>query len=130
MEGAVQLTLCGRRGTMLKITVKRDDERSTLMLEGKLAGPWVAELQNSWDGEQASGKQISLDLNEVTFVDAEGKALLTKLHEEGAKLISRGCLMRSIVARICGEPFDATTHQNKVNSTNKIVKVIVIGLIA
>jgi outer membrane protein len=115
---------------MLKITVKRDEDRSTLMLEGKLAGPWVAELQNSWDAERATQKQISLDLNEVTFVDAEGKALLTKLHEEGAKLISRGCLMRSIVARICGESFDGMTYQSKMNSSSKVIKAIVIGLVA
>ena len=115
---------------MLKITVKRDETTSTLMLEGKLAGPWVAELQNSWDAERATVKEVSLDLNDVTFVDAEGKALLTKLHEEGAKLISKGCLIRSIVARICGEPFDGLTHQNKMNSSNKIIKAIVIGLMA
>jgi outer membrane protein TolC len=100
------------------------------MLEGKLAGPWVAELQNSWDMERATAKQIFLDLNEVTFVDGDGKALLTKLHGEGAKLISKGCLIRSIVARICGEPFDALTHQNKMDSSHKIIKAIVIGLIA
>jgi outer membrane protein len=115
---------------MLKITVKREEDKSTLMLEGKLAGPWVAELRNSWDAERATGKQISLDLNEVTFVDAEGKALLTKLHEEGAKLISRGCLMRSIVARICGESFDGMTYQSKMNSSSKVIKAIVIGLLA
>lgn len=116
---------------MLKITVKRDETTSTLMLEGKLAGPWVAELQNSWDAERATTttKEVSLDLNEVTFVDADGKALLTKLHGEGAKLISKGCMIRSIVARICGEPFDALTHQNKMNSSSKIIKAIVIGLI-
>src|SRR5579864_419374 len=115
---------------MLKITVKRDEASSTLMLEGKLAGPWVAELQSSWDVERATAKQVSLDLNEVTFIDAEGKALLTKLHGEGAKLISKGCLIRSIVARICGEPFDALIHQSKMNTSHKIIKAIVIGLIA
>lgn len=115
---------------MLKITVKRDGTTSTLMLEGKLAGAWVAELRYSWEAERATGNQVSLDLNEVTFVDADGKVLLTQLHQEGAKLISKGCLIRSIVARICGEPIDAWTHQNKMNSSNKIIKAVVIGLIA
>ena len=35
-------------GTMLKITVQRDETKSTLLLEGKLAGAWVAEVENSW----------------------------------------------------------------------------------
>jgi outer membrane protein TolC len=39
-------------------------------------------------------------------------------------------LIRSIVARICGEPFDALTHQNKMDSSHKIIKAIVIGLMA
>jgi outer membrane protein TolC/ABC-type transporter Mla MlaB component len=115
---------------MLKITVQRDQTSSTLLLEGKLAGPWVNEVQNSWQTERANAQKVCLDLNGVTFIDAEGKALLTKLHQEGATLISKGCLIRAIIAQVCGEPFDAGTHQNKMNSSHKIVKAIVIGLIA
>jgi|CZKC01.1.fsa_nt_gi outer membrane protein TolC/ABC-type transporter Mla MlaB component len=115
---------------MLKITVQRDQTSSTLLLEGKLAGPWVNEVQNSWQAERANAQKVCLDLNGVTFIDAEGKALLTKLHQEGATLISKGCLIRAIIAQVCGEPFDAGTHQNKMNSSHKIVKAIVIGLIA
>jgi outer membrane protein TolC/ABC-type transporter Mla MlaB component len=115
---------------MLKITVQRDQTSSTLLLEGKLAGPWVNEVQNSWQAERANAQKVCLDLNGVTFIDAEGKALLTKLHQEGATLISKGCLIRAIIAQVCGEPFDAGTHQDKMNSSHKIVKAIVIGLIA
>ena len=98
---------------MLKITVKKDQASSTLMLEGKLAGPMGsgATKVRAGCGSGRPRNKFSLDLNEVTFVDADGKALLTKLHGEGAKLISKGCLIRSIIARICGEPYDALTHQ-------------------
>jgi len=114
---------------MLKITLKREDGTSTLLLEGKLAGPWVGEVQGSWEAARAEGQKISLDLNGVTFIDAEGKALLTKLHQEGAILISRGCLTRAIIAQACGEPFEAATHQNVMKTTKRILKVIVIGLV-
>src|ERR1700683_5487592 len=114
----------GRRGTMLKITVQRDETKSTLLLEGKLAGAWVAEVENSWSAERTKAKEVLVDLNEVTFVDAEGKALLTKLHEAGATLSCKGCLTRAIVAQACGESSDTATHQKKMNTSNKIVKAI------
>src|ERR1700722_7150212 len=109
---------------MLKITLKRDDGSSTLLLEGKLAGPWVAEVQGSWEGARADGQKVSLDLNGVTFIDAEGKALLTKLHQEGAILICRGCLTRAIVAQACGEPFEAATHPNEMKTPKRLFKKV------
>jgi outer membrane protein len=115
---------------MLKITVRRDEAGSTLMLEGKLAGLWVAEVERAWQAERASARIVALDLNGVTFIDAEGKALLTKLHEEGAALTCKGCLTRAIIAQVCGETSDTGTHQNKMKSSDKIIKAIVIGLIA
>jgi outer membrane protein len=115
---------------MLKITVQRDETKSTLLLEGKLAGAWVAEVENSWAAESAKAKEVLVDLNEVTFVDAEGKALLTKLHEAGATLICKGCLTRAIVAQACGESSEAAIHQKKMNTPNKIIKAIIIGFFA
>src|SRR5580693_765727 len=117
-------------GTMLKITVQRDETKSTLLLEGKLAGAWVAEVENSWAAERAKAKEVLVDLNEVSFVDAEGKALLTRLHKAGATLICKGCLTRAIVAQACGESSDAATHQKKMNTSHKIIKAILIGFFA
>ena len=115
---------------MLKISVQRDETKSTLLLAGKLAGPWVAEVRSSWDAERATAKEVWVDLNEVTFIDAEGKALLTKLHQEGATLNCKGCLTRAIIAQVCGESSEAGTHQNKMNSSHKIIKAILIGFFA
>jgi len=115
---------------MLKLTVQRDETKSTLLLEGKLAGAWVAEVENSWNVERAKAKEVLVDLNEVTFVDSEGKALLTRLHQAGATLICKGCLTRAIVAQACGETSEATSHQKKMDSTHKIIKAILIGFFA
>lgn len=115
---------------MLKLTVQRDETKSTLLLEGKLAGAWVAEVENSWNVERAKAKEVLVDLNEVTFVDSEGKALLTRLHAAGATLICKGCLTRAIVAQACGESSEAGTHQRKMDSTHKIIKAILIGFFA
>jgi len=114
---------------MLKITIKREAAVATLLLEGRLVGPWISEVQSSWETARIGMEQVSLDLNGVTFIDADGKALLTNLHREGANLICRGCLTRAIVAQACGESFDSGTHQNEMKTPKKILKAIVIGLI-
>jgi anti-anti-sigma regulatory factor len=87
---------------MLKITVRNDPGGVVFELEGKLAGPWVKELERSW--RVADGKQkishVRVDLSSVTFIDQEGKDLLTKMYREGAKLVTTGCLNKCIVEGI------------------------------
>lgn len=43
-----------------------------------MAGPWVEELKRAWmqTSAQLDGKKLSLDLRNVTYSDAVGKALL------------------------------------------------------
>ena len=88
---------------MLKITENKNAVPVSLsiILEGKLVGPWVEELNSYWrqmSVNQPSGTMI--DLTGVTFIDANGKALLTKLWQQGAELRAAGCLTRSIVEEI------------------------------
>jgi anti-anti-sigma regulatory factor len=87
---------------VLRLTTNRSEDFVTLQLEGKLAGPWVQELDKAWlmaldaNPEQA----VRCDLTGVTFIDAAGKELLTDLYSRGAKFMARGCLMRALVAEI------------------------------
>jgi anti-anti-sigma regulatory factor len=90
---------------MLKITEQRDAAPGSMsiILEGKLAGPWVEELNAYWS--QISGNQqrgVVIDLTGVTFIDADGKELLTKLWQQGAELRAAGCLTRCVVEEITG----------------------------
>jgi len=86
---------------MLKITKHPDTGSVSLRLEGRLAGPWVKELENCWLQMQANpqGRAV-VDLTGVTFVDVEGKALLTRMWQQGAQLHAVGCLNRCIVEEI------------------------------
>lgn len=88
---------------MLKITGQRDaaSDPLSLILEGRLAGPWVEELNSYWRQMAASQQSRAvIDLTGVTFVDAEGKALLTRIWQQGAELRATGCLTRCIVEEI------------------------------
>ena len=87
---------------MLKITMQIAAGVMTFELEGKLAGPWVKELELCWR-TAASTQQIHpvrVDLSSVTFIDEEGKSLLDRMYQEGAKLVATGCLNKCIVEGI------------------------------
>ncbi len=87
---------------MLKITIQRKVGGTILALEGKLAGPWVKELEHCWRSA-ASAQQmypVRVDLSSVTFIDEDWRGLLEKMCQEGAELVASGCLNRCIVEGI------------------------------
>ncbi len=101
---------------MLKITQHRDAalESVSFMLEGRLAGPWVDELDACWHQMVANQQNRSVvDLTGVTFVDADGKALLTKLWQQGAELRAVGCLTRCIVEEITKAGHAGSSHSSR-----------------
>src|SRR5205085_11862736 len=86
---------------------------------GRLAGPWVRELERCWQ-DTRGGQQVGricnpsyeeqrkpvlrFDLTGVTFIDAAGKAFLAAMHAGGAEFVAAGCLMRAVVAEITNAP--------------------------
>ena len=90
------------RESMLKISTVTNAESTALRLEGRLAGPWVQELERCWDSTVATAMNhpLTVDLSAVTYVDSDGKDLLRKIHQRGAKLVASGCLTSCIVNEI------------------------------
>ena len=83
---------------MLRITRQDELERTVLRVEGKLVPPWVQELEDCWRTcRQTATKSIVLDLRSVTFIGREGKQLLERIYRSGAKLVTSGTLMSSVV---------------------------------
>ena len=111
---------------MLKITGQKDAVPASvsIILEGRLAGPWVDELNSYWheiSGDQQRGAVV--DLTGVTFIDADGKALLTKLWQQGAELLAAGCLTRCVVEEIMGSGrVDSSCSTKKVEVQAKVEK--------
>ena len=87
---------------MLKITTERDETVTRVLLEGRLAGPWVHELERYWSlvTDPEERKQMFVVLDGVTFIAPEGKALLARMWQEGARFHAVGCLTRCIVEEI------------------------------
>ena len=86
---------------MLRIAIVGKPDETTLTLHGRLAGPWAEELERCWkEILLGTPRRVRVELDAVTFIDASGKALLRKIHEQGGTLVCSGCMTRAIVDEI------------------------------
>lgn len=87
---------------MLRITTRVIDGHVGLFIEGRLSGPCVSELQKCWQGAVAGQAPLPtlVDLTDVSFIDANGKQLLTQMHEYGIKLVANGLMSKFIIDEI------------------------------
>ena len=88
----------GEESAVLRITTCTNSEATRLIVEGKLAGACVGELEKCWR-ETASTKSpvsILVDLSSVTFVDAAGKQLLAGMHQQGTRFTA-GLLAKCLI---------------------------------
>jgi hypothetical protein len=69
---------------MLRITILGGQTLETILLEGKIVGPWVEEFDRTWRAHAPSlgSKKLQLDLRGVDFVDAEGSKLLREIYRQ------------------------------------------------
>lgn len=72
---------------MLKIeTVSNGTGTATLVLEGRLIGPWVEELRRFCEESVSPHEGLILDLGAVSFVDRGGLELLRSLADRQARV--------------------------------------------
>jgi hypothetical protein len=89
---------------MLRVTVQENDTLWRLQLSGRLAGAWVAETENTWREAPVSGRQVEVDLREVTCIDEAGRRLLQAMNQAGARFIAKGVAIEALVEEITGKP--------------------------
>ena len=87
---------------MLRIYFHDEAPVTSVVVEGNLVGPRVEELDRCWESVAAAHpcRSMLVDLAHVTFIDAEGRALLTRMTRKGVKLLSWGVLINSHVADV------------------------------
>jgi outer membrane protein len=88
---------------MLRITTEQKKGKVVLTVEGRLAGPHVGTLEQSWRDARANNEKVSVNLCGVSFIDPAGKALLKEIHHQGGQLVAEGCLNQAIVREIGAE---------------------------
>lgn len=92
---------------MFKISIIEERSQRRLMLEGKLIRPWSDEVESAWKTATRGlqGRNLIVDLTNVTDISADGEATLTKLMKDGAKFSCRGVFTKHVLrqlARRCG----------------------------
>jgi len=74
---------------MLKITrVASSGKEVTLQLDGRVTGPWVKLLRQSGESVLAEGMRLTLDLQNIYFIDCEGVRLIKSLIDRGVRQVN------------------------------------------
>jgi ABC-type transporter Mla MlaB component len=74
---------------MLRLTRNAPSDRiQTVVLQGKLVGPWVEEVRQACAAVSAPCHRIRLDLSALIFVDAAGVSLLRDLIARGVEIVA------------------------------------------
>lgn len=71
---------------MFRISIEEDPGTLSLVLEGRLVGPWVDELRRISTRHITRDVTLTIDLDGLTAMDARGQALLDELRQGGATL--------------------------------------------
>ena len=84
---------------MLRITIAEEDEEQRWTLQGRLSGPWVAQLKANWDKAHGlnGNRKCIVDLTGVTFVDLNGECVLATMMKEGAEFIATGVYTKHLL---------------------------------
>jgi len=69
---------------MLKVTIQEGAKAIELKLEGRIVGAWVSEFDRAWHSLAPSldGKKLSVDLRGVTYIDTEGREVLSDIYRQ------------------------------------------------
>ena len=82
---------------MLKIDTIESASEIVLSLHGRLAGPWVDELESQWRCTQATagGRRVAIDLSGVTGIDGAARYLLQLMRLRNVSLVGACIAIRA-----------------------------------
>ena len=93
---------------MLKISIVEGRKRRRLVVEGRLVAPWSDELKAACEraGSGLDGRELVIDLKNLTTIGQEGENLLLELMKQGVRF--RGCgvftneILKQVARRLRG----------------------------
>jgi anti-anti-sigma regulatory factor len=87
---------------MFKISIVDSPAQRRLVVEGKLSGPWVAELRSTCKNASRvlDGRKLVIDLSSLTVISREGEDAILDLMKDGAKFSCAGILTRHVLKRL------------------------------
>jgi ABC-type transporter Mla MlaB component len=91
---------------MLKITrVASSKQEITLQLDGRVLGRWVELLRESAESVLKEGMRLTLDLENICFIDCEGIVLIKRLIDRGVRQVKAPLFVTEQI-RKCAEQSD------------------------
>ena len=87
---------------MLRISVMDGRPERRLVLEGKLVGPWVAELRKASKAARGeiADRALVVDVKNVCVISKEGEDALLELMSEGAMFRCSGVLTKLVIQEL------------------------------
>jgi hypothetical protein len=87
---------------MFRISIADTPSRRTLIVEGTLVGPWVAELGRTWRNasQELDRRKLVVDLRNLTAISHEGEDAIFDLMKKGAKFSCGGVLTRHMLKQL------------------------------
>ena len=87
---------------MLKISIMDGHTERRLIVEGKLVGPWVAELRGACENANAEllGRKLLIEMKHVTAISQEGENVLFELIQKGVKFRCRGVFTKHVLKQV------------------------------
>jgi anti-anti-sigma regulatory factor len=70
----------------LRISTEQNDVSIAITLEGRVAGPWAAELGRTWSelAPSLGTRKLLVDLRDTTYADASGVQVLREIYSQTA----------------------------------------------
>jgi anti-anti-sigma regulatory factor len=83
---------------MLRITHwENGDGQTVLLLEGRIAGPWAAELERACGRVLAHGGKLALDMEQVEYLDPAAIRLVRELVNRRVSLLNLTPFIRELL---------------------------------
>ncbi len=91
-----------RKAPMLRISIIEGRRQRRLIVEGKLVGPWAAELKSACNEAKADlrDRELVIEMKQVTTISQEGENVLLELISDGVKFFCRGMFTKHVLKQL------------------------------
>jgi hypothetical protein len=91
----------------VRITIEESGEVTTLTLEGRVAGPWAAELDRVWAESlpRLQKQKVSMDISNVIYADEDGIRVLRAIYAQARpEMLANTPWTRHLAEQISANP--------------------------
>ncbi|MGA9509623.1 MAG: hypothetical protein WBV55_13490 [Candidatus Sulfotelmatobacter sp.] len=100
---------------MFKISIADTPSRRTLLVEGTLIGPWIAELGKTWRNasRDLDERKLVIDLTNVTVISRDGQDAIFDLMKKGANFSCGGVLMGHLLKELARKKLEESRSERR-----------------